>query len=148
MAAQLLQQLQQTWYDTIPLSQFMQVKPISFIDKQLCVTAPLSPNINLHQTMFAGSIYTLMTLTGWGLVWLTLQKKNIIGDIVLADASIKYHQPVSEDAIAKVSWPLDTQVDALGRGKRIRVNLNVELICKGKVCVSFTGRYVCLPKAS
>jgi hypothetical protein len=70
----LLSQLEHTWHSTIPASEFMQIKPTCFVNNQLVVTAPLGPNLNLHQTMFAGSIYTLMTLTGWGLVTATVSR--------------------------------------------------------------------------
>src|SRR5690606_33798775 len=57
-------QLSQTWQDTIPLSQYMQLSLARFDGNELRCAAPLAPNVNLHQTMFAGSIYALATLTG------------------------------------------------------------------------------------
>ncbi len=65
-----LAELTLTWHKTIPVSEFMQIAPVAFDGESLAVSAPLAPNINLHNTMFAGSIYTLATLTGWGMVWL------------------------------------------------------------------------------
>ena len=96
----LLKQLQSTWYQTIPVSQFMQITPLSFSGHSFNVTAPLTPNVNLHQTMFAGSIYTLMTLTGWGMVWLQQQLAKVEGDIVLADANVRYIAPITADPVA------------------------------------------------
>ncbi|NKF52169.1 thioesterase [Shewanella sp. WXL01] len=145
---QALTELTNTWHQTIPLSQFMQVTPQGYQEdtQLLTVTAPLAPNINLHQTMFAGSIYTLMTLTGWGMVWLQQRLAGVGGDIVLADADVKYLAPVTAQPVAKVSWPSGVDVGALSRGKRLRVNLEVELSCDGNVCARFSGRYVSLPK--
>ncbi|GGP93449.1 thioesterase domain-containing protein [Shewanella ulleungensis] len=143
--SELLTQLQNTWHSTIPLSQFMQVIPLSFSGAELQVTAPLSPNINLHNTMFAGSIYTLMTLTGWGMVWLQQQRLTVQGDIVLADANIKYIKPITADPIAKVIWP-NTDMSGLADGKRIKVTLEVGLYCNELLCAAFTGHYVSLPK--
>ena len=143
----LLKQLQSTWYQTIPVSQFMQITPLSFSGHSFNVTAPLTPNVNLHQTMFAGSIYTLMTLTGWGMIWLQQQLAKVEGDIVLADANVRYIAPITANPVAKTEW-IDTDLSALQRGKRIRVNLSIELWCADKLCAVFDGRFVSLPKSS
>ena len=47
--------------------------------------------------MFAGSIYSLATLTGWGATYLALKEAGLEGNIVLADASIKYLKPLNND---------------------------------------------------
>ena len=163
--AALLLELKQTWHQTIPVSQFMQVTPIAFDGDSFTVTAPMSPNINLHQTMFAGSIYTLMTLTGWGMLWLQQQLHGVEGNIVLADANIRYHAPITQAPVVTVTWPefdsktmlsqsssiqsgsseLDSSsshiLDALHRGGKVKVNLEVKLHCDGKLCASFNGLY-------
>ncbi|QQX79899.1 thioesterase domain-containing protein [Shewanella sp. KX20019] len=143
----LLTQLQQTWYQTIPASQFMQVRPLSFTDQEFSVTAPLAPNVNLHQTMFAGSIYTLMTLTGWGMVWLQQQLAEIDGDIVLADAHIRYIAPIDAAPVAITTWA-GADLSVLQRGKRARIPLTVELFCADKLSAVFDGVFISLPKSS
>jgi thioesterase domain-containing protein len=164
----LVEELVSTWYRTIPLSQFMQIEVLSFTDashltvntkqsnpdmnlslplvSELITTAPLAPNINLHQTMFAGSIYTLMTLTGWGMVWLQQQLASVTGDIVLADAQVKYIAPVHQQPSAKVIWPV-LDLSPLARGRRVKVELTVELWCQDVLCARFCGVYVSLPSA-
>ncbi|MFB2669141.1 thioesterase domain-containing protein [Shewanella xiamenensis] len=142
---ELLNQLRQTWHRTIPVSEFMQIAPLSFTDGELCVSAPLAPNINLHHTMFAGSIYTLMTLTGWGMVWLQQQLLNVDGDIVLADAHIRYLAPVDCAPEVKVRWP-DANLSPLLRGRKAKVKLEVQLFCDEKLCAQFDGLYVSVPK--
>ncbi|GGP56639.1 thioesterase [Shewanella algicola] len=145
--SELLSQLQNTWHSTIPLSQFMQVKPLSFSGTELQVTAPLAPNINLHNTMFAGSIYTLMTLTGWGMLWLQQQRLTLQGDIVIADANVKYIKPITGEPVAKVIWP-NTDISGLAEGQRAQVMLDVGLYCNDLLCAAFTGHYVSIPKTS
>ncbi|MCT8864265.1 thioesterase domain-containing protein [Shewanella xiamenensis] len=142
---ELLNQLRQTWHRTIPVSEFMQIAPLSFSDGELSVSAPLAPNINLHHTMFAGSIYTLMTLTGWGMVWLQQQLLNVDGDIVLADAHIRYLAPVDCAPEVKVRWP-DANLSPLLRGRKAKVKLEVQLFCDEKLCAQFDGLYVSVPK--
>jgi thioesterase domain-containing protein len=155
----LLSQLERTWHSTIPVSEFMQITPVSFINNKLLVTAPLGPNLNLHQTMFAGSIYTLMTLTGWGMVWLQLKLAGIDGDIVLADAKIKYHAPVTIAPVSQVTWPklpeqqTTTSSSVVGDDfaylysrEKISHHLEVHLYSGKKLCATFNGRYVSIKK--
>jgi thioesterase domain-containing protein len=162
----LLDELQQTWQQTIPLSEFMQIVPLSFDGEALMVTAPITPNINLHKTMFAGSIYTLMTLTGWGMVWLQQKRIGIEMDIVLADAKIKYHAPVNNAPVSQVVWPtlpkgkIEQHIDGqsmedsimnrsfagLHRHGKISHHLEVHLYSGKTRCATFNGRYVSLKK--
>ena len=140
---ELLNELQSSWYKTIPVSEFMQIKPQSFQQQTLTVTAAIEPNINLHQTMFAGSIYTLATLTGWGMMWLQQQQQGLTGDIVLADANIRYIAPITEAPTAHVVWS-GSSLASLAYGGKAKVKLDVELHCKGKLCASFSGLYFSL----
>lgn len=155
----LLSQLECTWHSTIPVSEFMQIKTISFANNKLVVTAPLGPNLNLHQTMFAGSIYTLMTLTGWGMVWLQLKLAEIDADIVLADAKIKYHAPVTTAPVSQVNWPnlpeqqTTTSSSVVGDDfaylysrEKISHHLEVHLYSGKNLCATFNGRYVSIKK--
>ncbi|QYJ79103.1 thioesterase domain-containing protein [Shewanella acanthi] len=142
---ELLNELRQTWHQTIPVSEFMQISPQRFIDNELRVSAPIAPNINLHQTMFAGSIYTLMTLTGWGMVWLQQKLQNVDGDIVLADAHMRYLAPVALSPEARVAWQ-DADLSSLLKGKKAKVKLEVKLYCGDSCCAVFEGLYFSVPK--
>ncbi|WP_299795025.1 thioesterase domain-containing protein [uncultured Shewanella sp.] len=142
----LLKELAETWHRTIPVSAFMQISPLEYSDKWLTIGAPLPPNINLHQTMFAGSIYTLATLTGWGMLWLQQRIAGVDGDIVLADGHIRYLAPITEAPLARCCWP-DTELGRLSMGRRVKVSLEVELWCEDKLCATFEGLYVSQPIA-
>lgn len=141
----LLKELTVTWHETIPLSQFMQVSATEYDGTQLSVSAPLAPNINLHQTMFAGSIYTLMTLTGWGVIWLQQKQQKVTGDIVLAKANVRYIAPINEQSKAVVAWP-NIDLSILEKGRRVKCQLVVELYCEDRLCASFEGVYVSSPQ--
>ncbi|XPE67852.1 YiiD C-terminal domain-containing protein [Shigella boydii] len=41
---------------------------------------------NPHHTLFAGSLFSLATLTGWGLIWLMLRERHLGGTIIWAVA--------------------------------------------------------------
>jgi thioesterase domain-containing protein len=142
------QQLAQTWQQTIPLSAYMQLKIDAFDQRSLVCSAPLAPNKNLHQSMFAGAIYSLLTLTGWGMIWLQLQAEGLEGDIVLADADMRYLAPVRADAVAKVRL-LDCRgsLQGLAQGRRVRQQVLVQLWHEQRLLAEFNGRFAVLPHA-
>lgn len=143
------QALQQTWHSTIPLSAYMQLTIESFDGYQLQCSAPLAPNINLHHTMFAGSIYTLATLTGWGLLYLQLQSIGLSGMQVLADATIRYLKPIKStpQAICRLA-EVQGDLSALAKGRKVQQQIQVALYCNGELCAEFNGRYAVLPEAA
>ncbi len=64
-------QLQQAWYQHIPLSEKMGVRIQQYTGQKFITTMPEAGNQNPHHTLFAGSLFSLATLTGWGLIWLS-----------------------------------------------------------------------------
>lgn len=149
--AQLLQDL---WHKTIPLSKAMALQ-ISYYDKTELIThCDAVFNQNLHHTMFAGSIYTLATLTGWGWVYLTLQSyiasqdnQLLDGDIVLAQADIRYHSPIKGLAYGQVKQEnVSGEFTKLAHGKKVRINLVVHVCCGDRIAATFNGSYFVLPK--
>ena len=89
--------LEQKIRDTIPLSAAMQFKIDALSQNAIAVSAPLSPNVNIHGTGFAGSIYSLAVLTGWALCSHMLEQMGIDADLVVAKAEIRYRAPVTDD---------------------------------------------------
>jgi thioesterase domain-containing protein len=142
-------QLEETWQNTIPLSQFMQLKISGFDGNELRCEAPIAPNINLHQTMFAGSIYALATLTGWGMLYLQLKALGLHGDQVLADANIKYLKPVAAEPEARCSLQRCVgDLTALAQGRKVMQNIIVQIFSAGELAAEFSGRYAVLPDKS
>ncbi|MCF1427803.1 MAG: thioesterase domain-containing protein [Shewanella sp.] len=140
----LLSELAHTWHQTIPVSRFMQLQPVDASNGVLSVSAPLEPNINLHQSMFAGSIYTLCTLTGWGAVWLAQQLGNVEGDIILGRANIRYLAPITCTPVAAVRFD-NINIGKLRRGQKLKQELQVSVNCEGIRCAQFRGIYVSHP---
>ena len=59
----------------------MTLEPIAFESHRLTVEAELAPNVNVHGTAFAGSLYAIAALSGWGLVHLELARAGAaLGD--------------------------------------------------------------------
>ncbi|MDP5151432.1 bifunctional GNAT family N-acetyltransferase/hotdog fold thioesterase [Rheinheimera baltica] len=140
------EELSKTWQETIPLSVFMQLNIKEFDGNALRCQAPLAPNINLHQTMFAGSIYTLATLTGWGMLYLQLRALGLQGNQVLADGSIKYFKPVTaEPEACCVLQNCLGSLEALGDGRKVIQQIRVQIYSAGTLAAEFSGRYAVLP---
>ena len=138
--------LQNTWHNTIPLSKAMNIQIAHFDEEKLISHCDGSFNKNLHNTMFAGSIYTLATLSGWGWVYLQLQRLQYKGDIVLAKADINYHAPITGFGYAKVSVDsVSGDFNRLKLGKNAHINLTAHLYNGDNVAATFTGSYVVLP---
>ena len=135
------------WQQTIPLVAFMQLQIHAFDGTRLWCQAPLAPNKNLHQTMFAGSIASQLTICGWGMVWLQLQALGVDGDIVLARSQVNYKAPVSSDSLIECAL-LDVQGDLsrLKHGRKARQQVPVRLWQAGQVVAEFVGTFVVLPK--
>lgn len=146
------QTLQDIWHSTIPLSKAMALQISYYDSKELLTHCDAQFNQNLHHTMFAGSIYTLATLTGWGWVYLAMQEQqqtqaNLDGDIVLAQADIRYHSPIKGLAYAQVlQHEVSGTFDNLAQGKKARIKLVAHVYCGDKIAATFTGSYFIIPK--
>ena len=103
------------------------------------------PATRTHHTLFAGSLFSLATLTGWGLIWL-LRERHLGGTIILADAHIRYSKPISgrPGAIADLG-SLSGDLDRLARGRKARVQMEVELFGDDELGAVFEGVYIVLP---
>jgi len=89
------EKLQQKIRRTIPLSEAMQFAIDSLDTGNIHVSAPLEPNVNIHGTGFAGSIYSVAVLTGWALCTHILEQAAVDAELVVAKAEIRYRAPVA-----------------------------------------------------
>ena len=145
--AAMSKELVSMWHLGIPVTAFMQLD-IETCDEQLfSLTADLNSNINVHQTMFAGSIYSLATLTGWGAVYTELRDKGIDNkNIVLAKGEIAYKAPIDHKPVAMVQRDqLSLDITLLEQNKKLRADLEVNVVCQNVIAAQFNGRFVVLP---
>jgi len=96
-----LAKLQQKIHQGIPLSEAMQFDISELTGNSIVVKAPLAPNINVHGTGFAGSIYSIAVLSGWALCTHIMDVRGMVGDLVVAGAEIKYRAPVSGEIVCR-----------------------------------------------
>ena len=95
-----LLKLQQKIRKGIPLSGTMEFEITKLTPNSIRVRAPLAPNVNVHGTGFAGSIYSIAVLAGWALCTHIMDVRGMVGDLVVASADIKYRAPVTGDILA------------------------------------------------
>nr|WP_302981912.1 fatty acid biosynthesis protein FabY [Plesiomonas shigelloides] len=139
-------QLQQAWYQSIPISEKMGIKIMQYTGQRFETSLPLAANQNPYDSVFAGSLFSLATLTGWGLIWLLLRERNLGGEIILADAHIRYPHPVGNRprAVADLN-DLGGDLDRLARGRKARVQMKVRLLSDDSPGAVFVGTYLVLP---
>ena len=135
----------------IPLARAMALSVAEYDGGSLTLAAPLAPNINDKGCAFGGSLASLMTLAGWGLLKLAVDARAIDCDIYVQDSAIRYMAPVWQDfqAVARLAdgETFTAFFDALAqRGKaRLRVSCTVPLP-GGGVGATFEAAFVALAK--
>ena len=133
--------------DKIPLARAMELELLAHDDGLLVLGAPLAPNVNDKGCAFGGSLVSLMTLTGWGLVELALRKHGHDCDVFVGESTVRYLQPVWADfrAEARLTGDADwsTFFDTLhSRGKaRIEVDCSVPG-ADGQPAATLAARFV------
>jgi thioesterase domain-containing protein len=140
------QELQSTWHEQIPITEHMGIKLYQYTERTIETRASLNKNINLHGSMFAGSIFSQATLTGWGMIFLQLKQKGLVGEIVLGDGNIHYHKPITMKprAVCNIE-SVKARFDLLTAGKKCPIDLKVELHDGDTAVAEFTGKYWVLP---
>lgn len=147
--ATLCTELQSIWRDEIPLAAAMAIEVVSFADTQLLVRAPLAPNTNVHGTAFAGSLFSICVLTGWGRVWLALRREGLDGHIVVADSQIKYRKAVAGEILSRCAFDGDADranVAAFADSGRASWQLTCTIDGASAPAVTFEAKYVVLTK--
>ncbi|EJL6376043.1 TPA: YiiD C-terminal domain-containing protein [Vibrio cholerae] len=139
-------ELQDRWGKHIPISDKMGIKIQQYTGYQFQCCAQLNPNLNPHNTLFAGSAFTLATLTGWGMAWLLMRERDLQGDIVLVDSHIRYRHPVVKNPVASTSLDgISGDLDRLESGRKARIVVRV-IISSGEVeAIEFIGTYMLIP---
>ncbi len=129
----------------------MGLSVVAYDGVSLTLAAPLAPNVNDKGCAFGGSLVSLMTLAGWGLVKLALDRAGRDCDIFVGDSDVRYVAPVWEDFTATarlvVSESFQTMLETLtARGRaRTRVRCVVPL-ADGSAAATLEARFVAIEK--
>ncbi len=118
-------------------------------DDGLRLHAPLAANINDKGCAFGGSLTSLMTLAGWGLIVLRLAEAGIEADVYVADSEVRYRAPLYADLDAGAalaageSW--DTFLEALRTRGRARIAIDAAVtLPEGGVAAESRARYAAI----
>ena len=129
----------------------MQVEVEGMRGDALRLTAPLSANVNDKGNAFGGSLTSLMTVAGWGLVTLKLRLAGLKAEVYVADSQIRYLAPLYDDLVAEAvfaegqAW--DLFVDTLVQRGRARILVDARvLLPEGGLATMLSGRYVAIAK--
>ena len=143
-----IQALQATFDHEIPITREIGIRVAHYNGEQLALTAPIERNINHKATAFAGSLNSVVTLAGWGMIWLLLKELDITATIVIQDSASHYRRPVTRDFTAICSRPHAEQVEQFARMLREKGRARLELAATisehNALVMSFQGRYVAL----
>lgn len=130
---------------TIPLADAMDLKLRRYTGDQLEMTAPLAPNVNDKGCAFGGSMASLLTLAGWGLIELGLRAEGQDCDIYVGNSELRYQEPVwgelrgiarfvESDALARLAHALR----ARGKG---HIDVVCEIVGKQRPATLLTARF-------
>jgi thioesterase domain-containing protein len=124
----------------------MRISIAGYDGKTLVLEAPLEPNVNDKGTAFGGSLFSLLVLSGWGLLHLKLREAGANADLMIHKSSATYTLPVTGTIRARCELP-DTQVherfihDVQSRG-RGTIKLTACIMIGRRTAVEFMGTYV------
>ena len=121
-------ELEHRIHQAIPLSQAMGYRITTLADTQITVEAPLGPNVNIHGTGFAGSLYALGILTAWGLCAHIIARAGLEAELVVSEANIRYRAPVKGDIVCRckvTAQAAQAFVDGLVANGHSRMKLEV-----------------------
>ena len=118
---------------------------------RLHLHAPLARHVNDKGCAFGGSLVSLMTLAGWGLVTLRLHEAGMAAEVFVADSDVRYLAPLFADLAAEAELDADADwTDALARLRergRARVGVVARVrLPDGGVAAEARARFVAIAK--
>lgn len=142
-----LRALERTLHAQIPLTRVMDVRVLRFDQNGLTLSAALTPNLNHKMTAFGGSLNSLATLAGWGLVQLlcTTEQRRAI-TVVIQQSRVQFLKPVTHDFAATCPLPPQPVIEkflrTLERKGRARLDLEASIHTNSEIALQFRGQFV------
>jgi thioesterase domain-containing protein len=126
-------------HEMIPLAKAMGVGVELSDDRALVLTAPKEQNKNSLNTAFGGSLVSLATLAGYGVVWELMRNEKG------ADKPV-WHIVVKESRAAICERPAQAVIaefkDALARYGKAKLKLKARVVENGNIAVDVTAAFV------
>lgn len=136
---------------SIPPANALEMGVAGYQDGGLRLFAPLSANVNDKGSAFGGSLVSLMTLAGWGVLTLRLHQAGVAAEVFVADSSVRYLAPLHADLEAEATvvdeadWPVFLATLKQRGRARIQVKARVSLP-EGGAATEMGGRYVAIAR--
>lgn len=135
----------------IVLARAMAISVVAYDGESLTMAAPLAPNVNDKGCAFGGSLVSLMTLAGWGLVKLALDRHGRDCDIYVQDSDVRYLAPVWNDfeAVARLvdRESFAAMIDALAARGRARTRVRcVVPLPDGTAAATLEARFIAIER--
>ncbi|MBB1087273.1 YiiD C-terminal domain-containing protein [Lysobacter sp. SG-8] len=136
-------------YASMPPVAAMDIRVDHYDGRCLRVTAPLERHVNDKGCAFGGSLASLMTLGGWGLVSLQVEAAGLDADIYVADSQIGYLRPLFADLTVEAEAGPHADWDAFMDMLRARGRARIHVVAharlpEGGAATEFAGRYVAI----
>jgi thioesterase domain-containing protein len=137
--------LQAEILERMPLADAMDIRVPRYSGDEIEMTAPLAPNVNDKGCAFGGSMASLLTLAGWGLIELGLRAQDLECDVYVGDSRLRYHEPVWSElrGVARFTEPdgltkLATRVRTRGKG---HADVVCEIAGATRAAATLTARF-------
>ena len=138
--------LEREFLEHIPLARAMKLSVPRYSGDELEMTAPLAPNINDKGCAFGGSMASLLTLAGWGLIELGLRAQGLDCDIYVGDSNVRYREPLWGDlrGIARFAeaGALSRVIAAVREQGKGRADVVCEIAGEQGAAATLTARFV------
>jgi len=136
----------------IPLARTMGLALHGYDGACLALAAPLAPNVNDKGCAFGGSLASLMTLAGWGLVELVLRDRGEACDVFVGESTVRYLSPVWSDFHAEARAADDADWSTFFATLAARGKARIDVACEvpgdgGKPAATLAARFVAKRRA-
>jgi len=143
----MLKKYQSLVHQHIPITRYMEWQINYLSTSQVITLTRLEPNINVHATAFAGSLYASAMATGWTLMKCWYDSHGFSADLVAAEASIQYLSPVKTDfeCIANLDQATpeyDQLLTRLQQNRSCGYLLPIEIQAEESVCAILSSQFV------
>lgn len=129
----------------IPLARAMDLAVTRYTGVELEMTAPLAPNINDKGCAFGGSMASLLTLAGWGLIELFLRGEGLDCDLYIGDSQLRYSEPVWGELRGVARLSEAGALQSLAASVRERGKGHADVVCEiageQRVAATLTARF-------
>ena len=111
------------------------------------LSAPLDKNRNDKGTGFAGSLSSILTLAGWALITLELEKAGMQADVMVVTSSTEYSAAVTSDFSATCETT-ETDIARIFQKLKTKGRSRITLQSEIPGCARMTASYAIIQKPS